>query len=164
MQVNANAAPGSSLAGGATVDPAGNIYFGWTAYARHGMPTRPVSVYVSRSADGGTSWSTLLLDLSGAPPDCDAESCETGYLGPQIALASTPQGRFTPYGMPELRTAARSAFTFRLRPAGSELVAADECVECGSRCRAFFSCAGGGWGGRCSCGVDGCEGNRSGPP
>jgi hypothetical protein len=92
VQVNSNSAPGSSLAGGATVDPAGNVYFGWTAYARHEMPTRPVSVYVSRSADGGTSWSTLLLDLSGAPPDCDAESCETGYLGPQIALASDAAG------------------------------------------------------------------------
>ena len=92
VQVNPNAAPGSSLAGGATVDPAGNVYFGWTAYARHGMPTRPVSVYVSRSADGGTNWSTLLLDLSGAPPECDAESCETGYLGPQIALASDAAG------------------------------------------------------------------------
>ncbi len=91
-QVNPNAAPGSSLAGGATVDPAGNVFFGWTAYARHEMPTRPVSVLVSRSADGGRTWSTLLLDLSSAPPDCEAQSCETGYLGPQIALASDTAG------------------------------------------------------------------------
>lgn len=91
-QVNPNAAPGSSLAGGATVDPTGNVFFGWTAYARHEMPTRPVSVLVSRSADGGRTWSTLLLDLSSAPPDCEAQSCETGYLGPQIALASDTAG------------------------------------------------------------------------
>ena len=92
VQVNPNAGPGSSLAGGATIDPAGNIYFGWTAYARHEMPTRPVSVFVSRSADGGRTWNTSLLDVSSAPPDCDAQSCETGYLGPQIALASDAAG------------------------------------------------------------------------
>ena len=92
VPVNANTEPGSSLAGGATVDPAGNIYFGWTAYARHNMPSRPVSVYVSRSTDGGRSWGTVLLDQSSAPPGCEAESCETGYLGAQIALASDAEG------------------------------------------------------------------------
>ncbi len=92
VQVNPNAAPGSSLAGGATVDPAGTIYFGWTAYARHEMASRPVSVYVSRSSDGGRTWSNLLLDVSSAPPSCDAQSCQTGYLGAQIALASDAAG------------------------------------------------------------------------
>jgi hypothetical protein len=92
VQVNPNAAPGSSLAGGATIDPAGNIYFGWTAYARHKMPTRPVSIFVSRSGDGGRNWSTLLLDVSSAPPACELQGCETGYLGAQIALASDAAG------------------------------------------------------------------------
>ncbi len=92
VQVNSNAAPGSSLAGGATIDPAGNVYFGWTAYARHEMPTRPVSVFVSRSSDGGRAWSTVLLDVSSAPPECEAQSCGTGYLGAQIALASDAAG------------------------------------------------------------------------
>jgi len=91
-RVNGNGEPGWSLAGGATVDPAGNVYFGWTAYARHEMPTRPVSVFVSRSSDGGRVWSTTLLDMSSAPPDCDDESCQTGYLGPQITLASDASG------------------------------------------------------------------------
>jgi hypothetical protein len=92
VNVNANAAPGWSLAGGATVDPAGNVYFGWTAYSRHEMPTHAVSVYVSRSADGGRTWSTVLLDVSSAPPDCAAQSCETGFLGAQIALTSDAAG------------------------------------------------------------------------
>jgi BNR repeat protein len=91
-QVNPNAGPGSSLAGGATIDLSGNVYFGWTGYARHEMATRPVSIFVSRSTDGGRSWSTLLLDQSSAPPDCDGQNCETGYLGPQIALASDAAG------------------------------------------------------------------------
>ena len=92
VQVNASAERGSSLGGGATIDPAGNVFFGWTAYALHEMPTRPVSVYVSRSADGGRTWTTTLLDVSSAPPDCEAQSCETGFLGAQIALASDAAG------------------------------------------------------------------------
>jgi hypothetical protein len=92
VQVNSSTAPGSSLAGGATIDPAGNVYFGWTAYARHEMASRPVSVFVSRSLDGGRTWSNLLLDVSSAPPSCDAQSCQTGYLGAQIALASDAAG------------------------------------------------------------------------
>jgi hypothetical protein len=91
-RVNANGEPGWALAGGATVDATGSVYFGWTAYARHEMPTRPVSVFVSRSGDGGRGWSTTLLDMSSAPPGCDEESCQTGYLGPQIALASDASG------------------------------------------------------------------------
>jgi hypothetical protein len=92
VQVNPNAGPGSSLAGGATVDPLGNIYFGWTVYARHEMPINPVSIFVSRSSDGGRSWNTSLLDVSSAPPECEAQKCETGFLGAQIALASDASG------------------------------------------------------------------------
>jgi hypothetical protein len=92
VQVNSNAPPGWSLAGGATVDPAGNVYFGWTAYARQEMPLQPVSVYLSRSSDNGRTWNTTLLDVSGAPPECAAQNCETGFLGAQIALASDASG------------------------------------------------------------------------
>ena len=92
VSVNPNAESGWSLAGGAAVDPLGNVYFGWTAYARREMPTRPVSVYVSRSADGGRTWNTVLLDVSSAPPGCEEESCGTGFLGAQIALASDAAG------------------------------------------------------------------------
>ena len=92
VNVNPNAEPGSSLAGGATVDPSGNVFFGWTAYARHEMASRPVGVYISRSMDGGRTWSTLLLDQSSAPPECAAQGCMTGYLGAQIAVASDAAG------------------------------------------------------------------------
>ncbi|MGH9493857.1 MAG: sialidase family protein [Candidatus Sulfotelmatobacter sp.] len=90
--VNAPVEPGSSLAGGATIDPAGNVYFGWTAYARHEMNSRAVSVYISRSSDGGRMWDTRMLDQSSAPPGCEAEFCETGFLGAQIALTSDAEG------------------------------------------------------------------------
>jgi hypothetical protein len=90
--VNPGAEPGWSLAGGATVDPSGNVYFSWTAYGRRESSTRPVGIYVSRSADSGRTWNTVLLDVSGAPPDCLAEGCEAGYLGAQVALASDAAG------------------------------------------------------------------------
>jgi hypothetical protein len=92
VAVNPNAQRGSSLAGGGTVDPAGTVYFGWTAYARHDMERSSVSIYVSRSADGGRTWITQRLDQSSAPPICEAQGCQTGYLGPQIALASDAAG------------------------------------------------------------------------
>lgn len=92
VSVNPAAAPGWSLAGGATVDPAGNVYFGWTAYARREFSMHPVSVYVSRSSDGGRTWNTMLLDASSAPPGCEAQNCQVGFLGAQIALASDAAG------------------------------------------------------------------------
>jgi hypothetical protein len=92
VAVNPGAEPGWSLAGGAAVDAAGNVYFTWTAYARPESSTHPASLYVSRSADAGRSWNTVLLDVSGAGPDCSAEGCEAGYLGAQAALASDAAG------------------------------------------------------------------------
>ena len=92
VSVNPNAVPGWSLAGGATVDPTGNVFFGWTGYAHRDLTNRPVSIYISRSTDGGRSWNTTLLDVSSAPPDCGRQLCGTGYLGAQIAMASDPSG------------------------------------------------------------------------
>ena len=92
VNVNPNAAPGSSLAGGATVDPSGNVFFGWTAYAQNQQQLNPVTVNLSRSGDGGRTWTTMVLDQSAAPQDCAAQGCGTGFLGAQIALASDAAG------------------------------------------------------------------------
>jgi BNR repeat-like domain len=92
VAVNPNAGPGWSLAGGATVDPTGGVYFSWTAYARQDLSRRPVSIYVSRSADAGRNWNTVLLDVSSAPPECAAQGCEAEFLGAQIALTSDAAG------------------------------------------------------------------------
>jgi len=92
VTVNPNAQPGWSLAGGATVDPNGAVYFSWMAYARQQLSTRPVNIYVSRSSDDGRSWNTVLLDVSSAPPDCSAQACQAEFLGAQIALASDAAG------------------------------------------------------------------------
>jgi hypothetical protein len=92
VNVNPGAEPGWSLAGGATIDVSGNVYFSWTAYARHDLSSRPVRVYLSRSSDGGHNWNTSLMDVSGAPPPCALQACETGFLGAQITLASDASG------------------------------------------------------------------------
>ena len=73
--VNPGAGPGWSLAAGATVDPAGNVYFSGTAYPRINLLMRSVQVFVSRSADGGRSWNTTPMDVSAAAPDCAAQAC-----------------------------------------------------------------------------------------
>jgi hypothetical protein len=90
--VNPDAGPGWSLAAGATVDPAGNVYFSWTAYPRTNILTRPVEVFVSRSADGGRDWSTVSMDVSSAAPGCPAQVCSAGFLASQMALASDDAG------------------------------------------------------------------------
>ena len=90
--LNPGAGPGWSLAAGATVDPVGNVYFSWTAYARTDLLSRPVEVFVSRSADGGRNWSTTPIDVSSAAPDCPAQVCSAGFLASQMALASDDAG------------------------------------------------------------------------
>jgi hypothetical protein len=90
--LNPGAESGWSLAAGATVDPVGNVYFSWTAYPRTDLLTRPEEVFVSRSADGGRSWSATSLDVSSAAPGCSARVCSPGFLGSQMALASDDAG------------------------------------------------------------------------
>jgi hypothetical protein len=90
--LNPGAEPGWSLAAGATVDPAGNVYFSWTAYPRTNAFTQPVNVFVSRSADGGRTWNTTAIDVSSAAPACAAEVCSAGFLASQMALASDDAG------------------------------------------------------------------------
>ena len=81
-----------SLAGGATVDPEGFVYVAWAGYTRHDGAKGRVSLYVSKSSDGGDTWTTRLMDVSEAPPDCSAYHCEWGYLGAQITMTSDAAG------------------------------------------------------------------------
>lgn len=83
---------GWALAGGGTVDPAGNVYFGWAGYERNGGAKGPVNLFVSTSSDGGTTWTNRVIDVSAAPPDCSAFLCGWAYLGAQVALASDAAG------------------------------------------------------------------------
>jgi hypothetical protein len=85
---------GVSLAGGATIDPKGNVFYAWDGYTSSGGATGPVNLYVTSSTDGGATWSVNVLDRSGAPPVCTAEqNCGWAYLGAQITLTSDSAGQ-----------------------------------------------------------------------
>jgi hypothetical protein len=85
---------GVSLAGGATIDPKGNVYYAWDGYTSSGGATGPVNLYVTTSTDGGATWSVNVLDRSGAPPTCTAaQNCGWAYLGAQITLTSDSAGQ-----------------------------------------------------------------------
>ena len=92
VNVNANAKLGWSLAGGATIDPAGNVYFAWAGYTQNGGAKGPVNLYVSKSSDGGASWQTVLLDISSSPPDCSTYQCGWAFLGAQMTISSDTGG------------------------------------------------------------------------
>lgn len=90
--VNPNGKLGWSLAGGATIDPAGSVYYAWAGYTQNGGAKGPVNLYVSKSSDGGATWSLTLLDVSGSPFDCSAYFCGWAFLGAQITMTSDASG------------------------------------------------------------------------
>src|SRR5439155_1626766 len=93
VKVNANAQFGWSHTGGGTVDPAGNVYFSWDGYTQNGGAKGPVNLYVTKSSDGGRTWTATLLDVSSAPPTCADFSCGWAFLGPGIAMTSDSAGQ-----------------------------------------------------------------------
>jgi len=92
INLNKTGRLGWALASGGTVDPAGNIYFGWAGYERNGGAKGPVNLFVSTSSDGGASWTNRVIDVSAASPDCSAFLCGWAFLGAQVALASDAGG------------------------------------------------------------------------
>ena len=92
INVNETDGMGWAQAGGATIDPSGNVFLSWAGYTRADRGQGPVDLYISRSADGGKNWSTLLMDISGAPPECATNECGWAYLGAQITVTSDAAG------------------------------------------------------------------------
>jgi hypothetical protein len=91
-KINQNAKLGWSLGGGGTVTPNGTAYFSWDGYERNGGAKGKVNLYISKSTDGGVSWSTKLLDVSSSPPDCSAFGCGWAFLGAAITMDSDETG------------------------------------------------------------------------
>ena len=83
---NTNSTLGWSLAGGGAVDSHGTAYFAWEGYTQNGGAKGPVYIYVSRSADGGATWTVMRIDTSQAPRSCSG--CGWAYWGPGTALAA----------------------------------------------------------------------------
>jgi hypothetical protein len=88
VNVNKQGKLGWALASGGTVDPTGNVYFGWSGYERNGGAKGMVHLFVSRSSDRGATWTNTVVDDSSAPPDCSEFLCGWAYLGAQLALTS----------------------------------------------------------------------------
>jgi BNR repeat-like domain len=76
---------GWSLGGGAGIDSRGNIYFSFAGYTQNGQAKGPVNLFVSQSRDGGATWTSTLVGVSGAPFPCD--TCGFAFLGAQITLS-----------------------------------------------------------------------------
>lgn len=91
-QTKAKGKLGWSLAGGGTVTPKGDVHFSWAGYEQNGVAKGPVNLYVSSSSDGGATWRDTLVDVSGSPPDCSADSCGWAYLGAQVTMSSDADG------------------------------------------------------------------------
>ncbi len=92
VKMNQNAKLGWSLGGGGTVTPDDRVYFAWDGYEGNGGAKGKVNLYISKSTDGGATWTTKLLDVSSSPPDCSAFSCGWAFLGAAIAMTSDSSG------------------------------------------------------------------------
>ncbi len=75
---------GWSLAGGGAIDSQGNIFFAWDGFTQNGGAKGPVNLFVSRSTDGGVTWTQQPVDVSGAPYPCD--NCGYAYLSAQMTV------------------------------------------------------------------------------
>ncbi|MCL5611047.1 MAG: glycoside hydrolase [Chloroflexi bacterium] len=92
VKVNQSAKLGWSLAGGGTITPDGSVYFSWAGYTQNGGAKGLVNLYISKSSDGGKTWTATLLDVSGARPDCSSMSCGWAFLGAQMTMTSDATG------------------------------------------------------------------------
>jgi BNR repeat-like domain len=92
IKMNQNAKLGWSLGGGGTVTPNGNVYFSWDGYTQNGGAKGPVNLYLSKSSDGGATWTTNLLDVSTSPPDCSSMNCGWAFLGAAMTMISDSAG------------------------------------------------------------------------
>ncbi|MBA3915800.1 MAG: exo-alpha-sialidase, partial [Acidobacteriales bacterium] len=78
-----------ALPAAGTIDAAGNPHFAWAGYQ---LGRQNVNLYISGSEDEGETWTSTLVDVSGAAPACTAYRCGWSYLGAQIAMASDSAG------------------------------------------------------------------------
>ena len=88
VKVNQNGKLGWSLAGGGTVTSNGNVFFAWAGYEGSGGAKSTVNLYVSKSTDGGATWTTQLIEVSSSPPDCSEFLCGWAFLGAQMVMTS----------------------------------------------------------------------------
>jgi BNR repeat protein len=88
---NTNSKLGWSLPAGGAIDSKGNAYFGWAGFTQNGGAKGPVHLFVSKSSDGGETWTVSRLDTSGAPPPCGCGGW--AFWGAQPVVAVDGQDR-----------------------------------------------------------------------
>ena len=80
-----NSTLGVSLPSGGAVDSKGNAYFAWNGANNPGQAKGTKNLYVTRTTDGGTTWTTSLVDVS--DPSVQRGCPGWDYWGPQMVLA-----------------------------------------------------------------------------
>ena len=82
---NTNSRYGYSLVSGGAVDSHGTVYFAWEGYLQNGKAASAANLYVTRSSDGGATWTTSPVAFSQAVLPCNCGGWN--FWGPQMTLA-----------------------------------------------------------------------------
>src|SRR5207237_5225380 len=86
-----NSSPGVSLPSGGAIDSKGNAYFAWNGANNPGQAKGTKNLYVTRTTDGGSTWTTSLVDVSDPVVQCGCPGWD--YWGPQMALGIDARDR-----------------------------------------------------------------------
>jgi hypothetical protein len=79
-----NSALGVSLPSGGAIDSRGNAYFAWNGANNPGQAKGTKNLYVTRTSDGGRTWTASLVDVSQPAFQCSCPGWD--YWGSQMAL------------------------------------------------------------------------------
>jgi hypothetical protein len=82
---------GVSLPSGGAIDSKGNAYFAWNGINNPGQAKGMKNLYVTRSTDGGVTWTTSLVDVSQPTFRCGCPGWD--YWGSQMALGIDAKDR-----------------------------------------------------------------------
>ncbi len=84
---------GWAMAGGGYAAPNGTVYMSWAGYEQNGGAKGKVNLVISKSTNGGATWTSKVVDVSRAPEKCPADYlCGWAYLGAQIVMAGDEAG------------------------------------------------------------------------
>jgi len=86
-----NSQLGVSLPSGGAIDSRGNAFFAWNGANNPGQAKGTKNLYVTRSTDGGATWTTALVDVSQPPLQCGCPGWD--YWGAQMALGVDARDR-----------------------------------------------------------------------
>src|SRR3954467_12264800 len=86
-----NSSLGVSLPSGGAIDSKGNAYFAWNGANNPGQAKGMKNLYVTRSTNGGSTWTTSLVDVSQPMFSCSCPGWD--YWGSQMAVGVGGQDR-----------------------------------------------------------------------